>query len=136
MLQRLRNAPEVVAREVADIEQPLRTPQQGWHLFVQNRNFRRSVALGVLLQVMQQLTGINVVMYYAPRISQDMGYATAAQMGFTAVVGLTNVLATFIAIGFVDRLSRKPILYAFWLYAGLNLLFVAITVMLIPETRA
>jgi SP family galactose:H+ symporter-like MFS transporter len=41
-----------------------------------------------------------------------MGYATAAQMWFTAAVGLTNVLATFIAIGLVDRLGRKPILYA------------------------
>jgi SP family galactose:H+ symporter-like MFS transporter len=54
---------------------------------------------------------MNVVMYYAPRIFQDMGYATAAQMWFTAVVGLVNVLATFIAIGLVDKLGRKPILY-------------------------
>jgi len=69
------------------------------------------VGLGVLLQVMQQFTGMNVVMYYAPRIFRDMGYATAAQMWFTAIVGLTNVLATFIAIGLVDRWGRKPILY-------------------------
>ena len=121
VLERLRNAPEVVAREVADIEQQLLTPQLGWHLFLENGNFRRSVALGVLLQVMQQLTGINVVMYYAPRIFQDMGYATAAQMGFTAVVGLTNVLATFIAIGFVDRWGRKPILYAGFVVMALGL---------------
>jgi SP family galactose:H+ symporter-like MFS transporter len=70
------------------------------------------VALGVLLQAMQQLTGINVVMYYAPRIFESMGYATRAQMWFTAAVGLTNVLATFIAIGLVDRWGRKPILYS------------------------
>jgi SP family galactose:H+ symporter-like MFS transporter len=81
-------------------------------LFLRNRNFRRSVGLGVLLQLMQQFTGMNVVMYYAPRIFQSMGYATAEQMWFTALVGLTNMLATFIAIGLVDRLGRKPILYA------------------------
>jgi SP family galactose:H+ symporter-like MFS transporter len=40
-----------------------------------------------------------------------MGYDVAAQMWFTAAVGLTNVLATFIAIAFVDRWGRKPILY-------------------------
>src|SRR6185312_7607989 len=51
----------------------------------------------------------NVVMYYAPRIFADMGYATSMQMWFTAIVGLTNVLATFIAIGLVDRIGRKPI---------------------------
>jgi MFS transporter, SP family, galactose:H+ symporter len=112
VLRRLRGDPAVVRREAADIEEQLKTPQLGWHLFLENSNFRRSVGLGMLLQLVQQLTGINVVMYYAPRIFQSMGYDTEAQMWFTAAVGLTNVLATFIAIGFVDRLGRKPILYA------------------------
>ena len=112
VLLKLRGDHAIVTREAGEIEESLRTPQIGWHLFLQNSNFRRSVALGVMLQIVQQLTGINVVMYYAPRIFKDMGYDTAAQMWFTAIVGLTNVLATFIAIGFVDRLGRKPILYA------------------------
>lgn len=111
VLRRLRGDEAVVLREAADIEEQLRTPQRGWHLFLENRNFRRSVGLGVLLQLMQQFTGMNVVMYYAPRIFQTMGYDTAAQMWFTALVGLTNVLATFIAIALIDRWGRKPILY-------------------------
>jgi MFS transporter, SP family, galactose:H+ symporter len=111
VLLRLRGDPQVVAREAADIEEQLKTPQRGWHLFLENANFRRSVGLGVMLQLVQQLTGINVVMYYAPRIFAAMGYDVAAQMWFTAAVGLTNVLATFIAIGLVDRWGRKPILY-------------------------
>jgi MFS transporter, SP family, galactose:H+ symporter len=111
VLTRLRGDAAVVVSEVADIEEQLKTPQRGWHLFLQNSNFRRSVGLGVLLQVMQQFTGMNVVMYYAPRIFEGMGYNTESQMWFTAVVGLVNVLATFIAIGLVDRLGRKPILY-------------------------
>ncbi|HET7663170.1 MAG TPA: MFS transporter, partial [Rhodanobacteraceae bacterium] len=60
----------------------------------------------------QQLTGINVIMYYAPRIFAEVGFGVSARMWATAIVGLTNVLATFIAIGLVDRLGRKPILYA------------------------
>jgi SP family galactose:H+ symporter-like MFS transporter len=112
VLHRLRADADVVAREAADIEEQLKSPQRGWHMFLENRNFRRSVGLGVLLQLMQQFTGMNVVMYYAPRIFQTMGYDTAAQMWFTALVGLTNVLATFIAIALIDRLGRKPILYA------------------------
>lgn len=111
VLQRLRGDSAIVEREAADIEEQLKTPQRGWHLFLENRNFRRSVGLGVLLQLMQQFTGMNVVMYYAPRIFQAMGYDTAAQMWFTALVGLTNVLATFIAIALIDRWGRKPILY-------------------------
>jgi SP family galactose:H+ symporter-like MFS transporter len=111
VLHKLRGNVDAIAREIADIEEQLKIPQRGVHMFFQNANFRRSVGLGVLLQVMQQLTGMNVVMYYAPRIFQGMGYATAAQMWFTVLVGLVNVLATFIAIGLVDRLGRKPILY-------------------------
>lgn len=111
VLSRLHPSPEAVAFKMNEIAEQLRFKQHGLQMFLENANFRRSVALGVLLQVMQQLTGINVVMYYAPRIFQDMGYATEAQMWFTALVGVVNVLATFIAIGLVDRLGRKPILY-------------------------
>ncbi|MBT2119598.1 sugar porter family MFS transporter [Dyella sp. LX-66] len=111
VLRRLRGDEAAVAREAADIEEQLKTPQRGWHLFQENPHFRRSVYLGALLQLMQQFTGMNVVMYYAPRIFQEMGYDTSAQMWFTALVGLTNVLATFIAIALIDRWGRKPILY-------------------------
>lgn len=65
----------------------------------------------VLLQIMQQFTGMNVIMYYAPKIFELAGYAnTTEQMWGTVIVGLTNVLATFIAIGLVDRWGRKPTL--------------------------
>ncbi|MDQ6646446.1 MAG: sugar porter family MFS transporter [Pseudomonadota bacterium] len=112
VLHKLRADPAAVALELAEISEQLKVPQRGFHLFFQNRNFRRSVGLGIVLQVMQQLTGMNVVMYYAPRIFQGMGYNTESQLWFTAIVGLTNVLATFIAIAFVDKLGRKPILLA------------------------
>jgi SP family galactose:H+ symporter-like MFS transporter len=111
VLTKLRGNPKVVEQEEQEIAAQLGIPQHGWHMFLQNKNFRRSVGLGILLQIVQQFTGMNVVMYYAPRIFQDMGYKTEAQLWFTAIVGLTNVLATFIAIWLVDRLGRKPILY-------------------------
>ncbi len=111
VLTKLRGDPETVRRETLEIEEQLKIPQRGWHMFLENFNFRRSVGLGILIQVMQQMTGINVVIYYAPRIFADMGYATEAQLWFTAVLGLINVLSTFIAIALVDKLGRKPILY-------------------------
>lgn len=110
VLARLRGDADV-QHELSDIEAQLKTPQSGLRLFFDNPNFRRSVGLGIVLQVMQQFTGMNVVMYYAPIIFKDMGYATEQQMWFTALVGLINVLATFIAISLVDRWGRKPILY-------------------------
>ena len=121
VLQKLRGDADIVAQEIRDIAEQLKTPQRGVHMFFQNANFRRSVGLGILLQVMQQLTGMNVVMYYAPRIFQGMGYDTASQMWFTAIVGLVNVLATFIAIGFVDKVGRKPILYVGFVVMAIGL---------------
>ncbi len=110
-LLKLRGDTEQVRKEQAEIAAQLRIPQHGWQMFLNNRNFRRSVGLGIVLQIVQQLTGMNVVMYYAPRIFAAMGYTTHAQMWFTVIVGLVNVFATFIAIGLVDRWGRKPILY-------------------------
>lgn len=112
VLMKLRHKPAEVESEKQEIAAQLQDPQRGWRLFFENTNFRRSVGLGVLLQIVQQFTGINIVMYYAPRIFQSMGYRTEAQLWFTAAVGLVNVLATVIAIRFVDKWGRKPILYS------------------------
>ena len=114
-----------IEMEVREIEESLRIKQTGAHMFFQNPNFRRAVVLGMGLQVIQQLTGINVVMYYAPHIFQIAGFTTTVeQMWGTVIVGLTNVLATFIAIAFVDRLGRKPIMYAGFVVMGVAMVSV------------
>ncbi|MEO6846793.1 MAG: sugar porter family MFS transporter [Chthoniobacterales bacterium] len=114
-----------IAAEVQAIEESLRVPQNGFRMLMENANFRRVIGLGIGLQVIQQLTGINVVMYYAPTIFKLAGFATTnQQMWGTVIVGLTNVLATFIAIAFVDRLGRKPIMYAGFVVMGLAMVTV------------
>lgn len=111
VLDRLRDSSEQAKRELDEIRESLKIKQSGGSLFKDNSNFRRAVYLGVLLQVMQQFTGMNVIMYYAPKIFEIAGFAnTTQQMWGTVIVGLVNVLATFIAIGLVDRWGRKPTL--------------------------
>ncbi|WP_074012555.1 sugar porter family MFS transporter [Candidatus Sodalis sp. SoCistrobi] len=111
VLDMLRSSSEQVRKELDEIRESLKIKQTGWALFKDNANFRRAVFLGVLLQVMQQFTGMNVIMYYAPKIFGIAGFtSTANQMWGTVIVGLVNVLATFIAIGLVDRWGRKPTL--------------------------
>lgn len=114
-----------IAAEVREIEESVKVKQNGFQLLMQNSNFRRAIGLGVGLQIIQQLTGINVIMYYAPRIFGMAGFAdTNQQLWGTVIVGVTNVLATFIAIAFVDRLGRKPIMYAGFVTMGAALLTV------------
>ncbi|RPH26092.1 sugar porter family MFS transporter [Buttiauxella warmboldiae] len=111
VLLRLRDTSAEAKRELEEIRESLKVKQSGWSLFKDNSNFRRAVFLGILLQVMQQFTGMNVIMYYAPKIFEIAGFTnTTQQMWGTVIVGLINVLATFIAIGLVDRWGRKPTL--------------------------
>lgn len=106
------NADESKAEEeLSDINESLKVKQEGWGLFKANKNVRRAVYLGMLLQAMQQFTGINIILYYAPKIFSEAGFATTEQqMIATVICGATNVLATLIAMKTVDKQGRKPIL--------------------------
>jgi len=111
VLKRLRNSDKDAQHELSQIRESVKIKQRGWQLFRHNAHFRRSTGLGILLQFMQQFTGMTVIMYYAPKIFEIAGFATTRQqMWGTVIAGLTNVLATFIAIGLVDRWGRKPVL--------------------------
>jgi len=125
-----------IATEVREIEDSVKIKQNGFELLRTNSNFRRAIGLGVGLQIIQQLTGINVIMYYAPRIFGMAGFEhTNEQMWGTVIVGVTNVLATFIAIAFVDKLGRKPIMYAGFVTMGLALISVGTLFLIGGESR-
>ena len=68
------------------------------------------ITIGILLSVFQQFVGINVALYYAPRIFESMGAGKDASMMQTVVMGLINVIFTVIAIATVDKWGRKPLL--------------------------
>ncbi|MDA3883696.1 MAG: D-xylose transporter XylE [Bacteroidales bacterium] len=68
------------------------------------------IIIGILLSVFQQFVGINVALYYAPRIFESMGADKDASMLQTVVMGIVNVAFTVLAILTVDRWGRKPLL--------------------------
>lgn len=71
---------------------------------------RRVLAIGVALAILQQVTGINVFLYFAPKIFTSSGSGVEAALLQTVVVGAVNVTFTVVAIGVVDRLGRKPLM--------------------------
>ncbi|MDR2774870.1 MAG: D-xylose transporter XylE [Tannerella sp.] len=71
---------------------------------------KKIIVTGILLSVFQQFVGINVALYYAPRIFESMGVARDASMLQTIVMGFVNVIFTVLAIVTVDRWGRKPLL--------------------------
>jgi len=99
---------------VADIEQEFAAePKSKWSDLLVG-GARKALGIAVGLAIFQQVTGINAIIYYSNEILADAGFETAsAQAGASLIaVGLVNVLATFVAIAFVDRLGRRPLLMA------------------------
>ncbi len=68
------------------------------------------VVIGILLSFFQQAIGINVALYYAPRIFASMGASGDAAMMQTVVMGVINIIFTLVAIFTVDKWGRKPLL--------------------------
>ncbi|MCE2574667.1 sugar porter family MFS transporter [Komagataeibacter sp. FNDCR2] len=114
VLRSLRGDEAVADRELDNIRHELGEghPVGGFALLRRKPYFRRSVALGIGLQVMQQLTGINVVLYYAPKILEGAHFGTSAAAWATVLVGVINAVIGVVAVYMVSRWGRRPLLAA------------------------
>ncbi len=105
--------PSMAERALKDIKNDLDI-QKGlphWWLAFRTRAARRALVITTTLAVLQQFIGINAIIYYAPRIFQKAGFADAkAALWATLVVGVVNVVATFITMGMVDKSGRRTLL--------------------------
>ena len=74
------------------------------------KNLRLVLTIGIVVAILQQITGINSVFFYAPMIFEQSGIGTDASFVQAILVGLTNLVFTVLAILFIDKLGRKPLL--------------------------
>ena len=77
-------------------------------------SIRPMLKVGLGLAIFQQVTGINAVIYYSDRIFAAAGFTSVQQQTDATIlaIGVVNVVATFVAIAFIDRFGRKPLLLA------------------------
>lgn len=68
------------------------------------------LVIGVVLAILQQITGINSVFFYAPMIFEQTGIGTDASFSQAILIGIINLVFTIIAIGLIDKVGRKPLL--------------------------
>jgi len=73
-------------------------------------SLRQVMLIGLAVATLQQITGINSVFFYAPMIFEQSGIGTDASFMQAAIVGLTNLLFTIVAISLIDKIGRKPLL--------------------------
>jgi sugar porter (SP) family MFS transporter len=112
--------------DLAAIEELNAQEDQGSWREVFAARWRRPLAIGIVLAFLQQLTGINAIIYYADKIFAAAGFATPASQSLATLwaVGAVNVVATFVAVAWVDRFGRRPLLLTGSVGMGVSLIVV------------
>lgn len=99
-----------------------------------NPIFRKALIAGLLLNIFQQITGINAVIYFAPKIFQDAGYSTASGAILASVgIGVINVIATIFSLWLIDKAGRRPLL--FWSLSGMAVSLLISAIALFTESK-
>lgn len=76
-----------------------------------NKRFFSSTMLAVMIAFFNQVSGINAIIYFAPRIFEMAGISTENALISTIGIGLINLFATFFGLYLIDRLGRKKLMY-------------------------
>ncbi len=99
-------------KELKEIKQSL--GQQGTSSYrdLLSPKIRPVLWIGVILAISQQITGINTIMYYAPKIFAQIGQSNSTALLQTIAIGGTNLVFTVVAMLFIDRLGRKLLILA------------------------
>jgi len=72
---------------------------------------RKPILLGILIAFFNQMSGINAILYFAPRIFELAGLGAKAALLQSIGIGITNLIFTFVGLWLIDRLGRRTLLY-------------------------
>jgi MFS transporter, SP family, arabinose:H+ symporter len=96
-------------KEISDIKNNLQRETAGFGLVFKG-GFRLAMILGISMAFLTQVSGINAIIYYGPKILGEAGLPIADAFGGQVIIGIVNVLFTLIAIWKIDKLGRRPLL--------------------------
>ncbi|CAD5195963.1 unnamed protein product [Musa acuminata subsp. malaccensis] len=74
------------------------------------RSSRPQLVIAIVMQVFQQFTGINAIMFYAPVLFQTIGFKNDASLLSAVITGIVNVLSTVVSVVLVDKVGRRFLL--------------------------
>ncbi|KAK2972631.1 hypothetical protein RJ640_000591, partial [Escallonia rubra] len=125
MLEKIRGT-ENVHEEFQDLLEASETSKQVQHPWknIRQRKYRPQLVITLLIPFFQQLTGINVIMFYAPVLFKTLGFGDSASLMAAVITGLVNVFATLVSIFTVDKFGRR----ALFLEGGAQMLICQIAV--------
>ncbi|KAJ4973299.1 hypothetical protein NE237_006473 [Protea cynaroides] len=108
MLKKIRGTDDVDEeyQDLLDASEKSMLVQHPWRNILQRR-YRPQLVLAVAIPFFQQLTGINVIMFYAPVLFKTLGFGDDASLMSAVITGLVNMFATFVSIATVDKYGRR-----------------------------
>ncbi len=112
ILDRL-SGPVEAAHQLREIQDAVREEQDSLRQLLQP-GFRVPLIIAVTLAILQQITGVNTVLYYGTLIFRDQvgQQSNTSAIGLNVIIGSINFLATILAIAIIDKAGRKPLLLA------------------------
>jgi sugar porter (SP) family MFS transporter len=75
------------------------------------KRLQKPILLAILIAFFNQMSGINAILYFAPRIFEMTGLAAKAALLQSIGIGITNLIFTFVGLWLIDRLGRRTLLY-------------------------
>src|SRR5271157_3669465 len=114
-------SPDEIAAEADEISAASSEPASSGRFWT--RRLRKPILLAILIAFFNQLSGINAILYFAPRIFELTGLAAKAALLKSVGIGITNLVFTFVGLWLIDRLGRRTLLYigSFGYIASLSL---------------
>lgn len=76
-----------------------------------SKRFQYPIILAFLIAFFNQISGINFVLYYAPRIFEQAGLAATEVLGASVPIGIVNLLFTLLGMYLIDKVGRKLLMY-------------------------
>jgi len=98
---------EFAYTELKEIEQTLKIQQESTYRDLLAPKIKPLLFIGIILAIFQQITGINTIMYYAPKIFANVGQSNDSALLQTIAIGGTNLFFTLVAMALIDRYGRK-----------------------------
>ncbi len=121
------NGKETALREMEIISNSLKNKSDSSFKAVFAPALRMPLVIGIGLAFFQQITGINTIMYYAPLIFEKSGLSIDSAIYQTILIGVINLVFSLVAIYFVDKAGRKPMLVVGSLLMTISLLILSIS---------
>lgn len=127
VLKKLNKLESVAKAELIEIQNSISNTEKKKLIELFSGNIFIILLIGCALSVFQQITGINIIMYFAPSIFKAAGFNQDSALFQTALMGVVNLTFSVLAMMFVDKVGRKPLLIIGSIGMGVSLVLLAIT---------